>query len=198
MKKKNKRSTSVKEQTNMFIQEINYDKLAESILCATEKLEEKKNKKKEEENNAYQAEWNRILKQKQYSKNEKWLKRQWHQFRNELIAYIELVFFKEKNTKDPIATFALIKLATEMMFACIKWSLYIFSIMFIYNFCINPADNVILLAFALIAWTIARLMRIAVFEIKKMEDTNLILNIFSGSISFVALIVAIVAIVISK
>lgn len=197
-KNKKRKNVNRNEETKMFIQEINYDKLAESIVCATEKLEEKKNKKKDEENNAHQEEWNRILKQKEYPENEKWVKRQWHKCRNELMAYIELVLFKEKNAKDPIATFALIKFATEMMFACIKWILYIFSIKFIYNFCVNPTDNVILLAFALIAWTIARLMRIAVFEIKKMEDTNLILNIFSGSISFVALIVAIVAIVISK
>lgn len=198
MKKSSKRSICVKEKMNVLVHEINYDKLAELIVCATEKLEEKKNKKNEEENNAHQIEWNRILKQKIYPKNEKWMKRKLHQFRNELMAYIELVFFKEKNTKDTIATFALIKLATEMMFVCIKWSLYILCMKFIYNFCVNSADNLILLVFAFIAWTIARLVRIAVFEVKKMEDANLILAIFSGSISFVALIVAIVAIIISN
>lgn len=125
MKRRSKRSARVKEQTNVLVQEINYDKLAKSIVCATEKLEEKKNKKKDEENNTHQAEWNRILKQEEYPENEKWFKRQWHKFRNEFMAYVELVFFKEKNAKDPIATFALIKLATEMMFACIKLSLYI-------------------------------------------------------------------------
>ena len=198
MKRKNKRKTNVIEQTKLYVQEVNYDKLAESIVYATEKLEEKKNNKKEEENNVQQAEWNRILKQKMYPENEKWLQRKWHKFRNELMAYKELVLFKEKNTKESIATFALIKLATEMMFACIKWSLYFFTMVFIYNFGVNPADNVIFLAFAFVAWTIARLIRIATFEIKKMEDVNLILNIFSGSISFVALIVAIVALIISK
>ena len=197
-KNKKRRNVNSNEETKMFVQQINYDKLAESIVCATEKLEEKKNKKNEEENNADQIEWNRILKQKDYPKNEKWIKRKWHKFRNEFMAYMELVFFKEKNVKDAIATFALIKLATEMMFACIKWSLYIFTIKFLYDFIIDPMDNGLLFAFAFIAWTIARLIRIAVFEIKKMKDANLILNIFSGSISFVALIVAIVAIIISK
>lgn len=197
MKKRraNKKRT---EETKVFVQEINYDKLAESIVCATEKLDIKKIKAKKEENNAQQAEWNRILKQKDYPKNEKWLKKKWHEIINEWMAYKELILFKEKNTKDTIATFALIKLATEMMFACIKWSLYIFTIKFIYNFIVNPVDNGLLIAFAFITLTIARLIRIAVFEIKKMEDANLILNIFSGSISFIALIVAIIAIFISK
>jgi hypothetical protein len=108
MKRKNKRKTNVIEQTKLYVQDINYDKLAESIVYATEKIEEKKNKKKEEENNVQQAEWNRILKQKMYSENEKWLQRKWHKFRNEWMSYKELVLFKEKNTKEAIATFTLI------------------------------------------------------------------------------------------
>ena len=198
MKRKNRKKTSEIEQTKLYVQEINYDKLAEAVVCATERLEEKKDKKKEEENNLQKAEWDRILKQKMYPENKKWLQRKLHQFRNEFMAYIVLSFFKEKNTRDAIATLTLIRLATETMFSCVKWILYFFSIMFIYSFCVNSANNVILLAFAFLAWTIARIIRIAVFEIKKMKDSNLILNIFSGSISFVALIVAIVAIVVSK
>lgn len=39
-KNKKRKNVNRNEETKMFIQEINYDKLAESIVCATEKLEE--------------------------------------------------------------------------------------------------------------------------------------------------------------
>ena len=47
--------------------------------------------------------------------------------------------------------------------------------------------------YAFFTFVFARLLRIAQYEIERIEDKNYVLSIFSGLVSFIALIVAIIA-----
>ena len=191
---KNKKRKRKIENSQIYVQEIDYDKLAESIVKASERLDEKKKNQQEQEDTLQGRQWKKILNQKDYPPNENWLKRRLHKFRNEIMLYKELMFFKEKNTKEAITTFALINLVTQAICTCIKIFLYLLTLIFICKFVIEPKTNFVLFILAIFIWTLARLTRIAIFEISKLEDNNLLLNIFSGSVSFIALIVAIIAI----
>jgi len=51
---------------------------------------------------------------------------------------------------------------------------------------------------AVVLWVFARIFRIASFEVEKIDDGNLIIAIFSGVLSFVAVVIAIVAIIVDK
>ena len=54
------------------------------------------------------------------------------------------------------------------------------------------------LMIAFVLWVFARIFRIASFEMEKMKDGNLLTAIFSGVLSFVAVVIAIVAIIVDK
>ena len=113
------------------------------------------------------------------------------------MVFKELIFFNEKNTMNSIATFVLLKLATEAVFSCIKYCLYLFALIGICNLFIGSFDKILFVVGSILAWTIARMIRIAIFEIRRMKDEKMILSIFSGSVSFVSLVVAVITLVIT-
>ena len=68
----------------------------------------------------------------------------------------------------------------------------------IYGICNNSIEIALGCMIAIVLWVFARIFRIASFEIEKIEDGNLIIAIFSGVLSFVAVVIAIVAIIVDK
>lgn len=62
----------------------------------------------------------------------------------------------------------------------------------------GDVDIIAYLLIAAITWMFGRAFRIAIFEIDKIRDDNLLISIFSGCISFVAMVVAIIALFISQ
>ena len=51
---------------------------------------------------------------------------------------------------------------------------------------------------ATVLWVFARIFRIAALEVEAIQDGNLIIALFSGVLSFVSVVTAIVAIVVDK
>ena len=172
--------------------------IAREIVKAHEEYEHHKIIEKEREDKKRQDEWLKILNQKEYLSNEKWIWRKCHQIRNDYFLFKNLLFIKAKDVKDMRATFGLMRLAVIGIFALCKWVLYLCAASMIYGIWNNSIEIAIGCMIAIVLWVFARIFRIASFEIEKIEDGNLIIAIFSGVLSFVAVVIAIVAIIVDK
>ena len=168
--------------------------IAKAIVEAYETIENNKRKHKADLEKMALQEWKESTGQKDYPENEKWLKKRWHIVTNNFAEVWHFLFFKAKDAKDLKTTLGLMKLAVSAMFGVCKWIVYIISAAMLAAPFVNGADVVSSVLFAIAVWVIARAFRIAVFEIDNNRDANLLISIFSGCLSLVAVVVAIVAI----
>ena len=95
------------------------------------------------------------------------------------------------------ATFSLMSLSVLGIFAMCKWCLYILCVVIFVGALMEGIAGVGYIPIAFFAWFLARMFRIAMFEIEKLKDGNLLITIFSVSISLVALAISILTLVIS-
>ncbi len=191
-----KQNNQQKQKEITQVNEIEESALTQAIVRAYQIIE--KNKKEEEARLANQAkkEWQRVIGQKEYPDNEKWFWKKIHAIRNNWNAMWSLFFFKSENVRDIRTTLGLMQLAVIGIFTICKWCLYFISLAMVYLILINGVDVVSHLSFAFVTWMFARVFRIAVFEIEKMKDGNLLIAIFSGCISFAAMVVAIITLLV--
>lgn len=197
-KKQNKRHQQEKREimVNLESNQIIFDQktLTEAIVKAYQIIEEQEMEKKIEAEEKDKKEWYKTIGKKEYPEDEKWYLKRFHNVRNNLVILWNLLFFKSKNVRDLKTTLALMRLSVVGIFGLCKWCLYFISIIMIYT-AFQIRENVISnIAMALTTWLFARVFRIASFEIEKMEDRNLLIAIFSGCISFVAMVIALITI----
>lgn len=195
---KKKRTNNKQNSSSTTMKNIDEKVLAREIIKAHEEYEHYRQTEKEKEEKKRQEEWLKTLNQKEYPSNEKWIWRKCHQIRNDFFLYKNLLFIKAKDVKDMRATFGLMRLAVIGIFALCKWVLYLCAASMIYGICNNSIEIALGCMIAIVLWVFARIFRIASFEIEKIEDGNLIIAIFSGVLSFVAVVIAIVAIIVDK
>lgn len=194
-KRKNPKKKKVNNST-VEIEKIDKEVLAQAIVEAYQIIERKKKAEEQIAEEREQKEWYAIIGQNEYQESEKQYLKKLHKLRNDLVAFWKLLFFKPENVRDMRATFSLIKLAVIGILALSKWGLYLLSGFAVYSIFAQSADWLSTLCIAFAIWLIARIFRIAAFEIEKVKDGNLLLDIFSGSLSFVAVVIAIIALVI--
>ena len=193
-----KRTNNKQNTSSNTLKSIDEKVLAREIVKAHEEYEHYRQTEKEKEEKRQQEEWLKTLNQKEYFPNEKWIWRKCHQIRNDFFLFKNLLFIKAKDVKDMRATFGLMRLAVIGIFALCKWVLYLCAASMIYGIWNNSIEIALGCMIAIVLWVFARIFRIASFEIEKIEDGNLIIAIFSGVLSFVAVIIAIVAIIVDK
>ena len=194
MKRKNNKQNLSSTTMKNFDEKV----LAREIINAHEEYEHYKETEKKKEEEKRQEEWLKTLNQKEYPSNEKWIWRKCHQIRNDFFLFNNLLFIEAKDVKDMRATFGLLRLAVIGIFALCKWVLYLCAASMICGIWNNSIEIALGCMIAIVLWVFARIFRIASFEIEKIEDGNLIIAIFSGVLSFVAVIIAIVAIIVDK
>ena len=195
---KKKRTNNKQNTSSNTLKSIDEKVLAREIVKAHEEYEHYRQTEKEKEEKRQQEEWLKTLNQKEYPPNEKWIWRKCHQIRNDFFLFKNLLFIKTKDVKDMRATFGLMRLAVIGIFALCKWVLYLCAASMIYGIWNNSIEIALGCMIAIVLWVFARIFRIASFEIEKIEDGNLIIAIFSGVLSFVAVVIAIVAIIVDK
>ena len=196
---KKKRTNNKKQNTSAStIKTFDEKTLAHEIIKAHEAYEHYKMIEKEKEDKKHQDEWLKILNQKEYPSNKKWILRKCHKFRNDFFLLKNILFIKAKDVRDMRATFGLMRLATSGVFTLCKWALYLLAASMIYGVWNDTIETALGCMIAVILWVFARIFRIASFEVEKINDGNLIINIFSGILSFVAVVIAIVAIIVDK
>lgn len=178
--------------------DIDYDKLAEAIVRAHHQIKEQeeieaKNKKISED-----QEWHKIIGCTNYHGDEKWIQRLWHEVLNNMSVLISLFTFRKKDVKDTRLSFGLMQLGSMAVYGIFEWALYILAI-----FCI------VFMVFAVMAkrafWTIclsliwgfvavllARIFRIAKFEIENLKDKEMVNMVFSANMAFIGVIFTVI------
>lgn len=196
MKNKKQKQKNKKDQNSVNSNQIIIDDqtMTDAIVKAYQIIEKQKVETEIELEKKEKREWQEIMGQKEYPENEKWYLKRFHIARNNFMSIWNLLFFKSKNARDLRATFSLIQLAVVEIFKLCKWCLYFISFVATISAFQNGVENISNLAIAFVIWAFARLFRIASFEVEKVKDGNLLIALFSGCISFVAMVVAIIAI----
>lgn len=196
MKNKKQKQKNKKDQNSVNSNQIIIDDqtMTDAIIKAYQIIEKQKVETERELEKKEKREWQEIMGQKEYPENEKWYLKRLHIARNNFMSIWNLLFFKSKNARDLRATFSLIQLAVVEIFKLCKWCLYFISFAATISAFQNGVENISNLAIAFVIWAFARLFRIASFEVEKVKDGNLLIALFSGCISFVAMVVAIIAI----
>ena len=195
--------------------EIDYDKLAQSIIKAhneISRLEEEKRKKEEEKEKIEfekqtaerKIERHKVIGFKEYPKGENLFFKIIHLFRNFVSVFFHFLFFKKENVISDSATYSIIQTTTIIIYTIIKWFLYLLSLIcflmtfFTWNTQLNAFSyNTIFKAeyiyYSLFLFVIARAFRIAIFEIDCIEDRNYLFTIFTSTTSFLAMLIAIIS-----
>ena len=193
--KKNKKNATENVNGKGFVDE---QILSKAIVKAYFEIEDKKKEKEQKLAEKEQKEWLDILGQKYYSENEKGLLKKIHQLRNDIVGTWKSLFIKPQDVRDIHATFGLISMATALVFRVCKWLLYVLSL---YVFVLSLKNKILLImgtSLSIMIWMIARLFRIAAFEIDKMRDAHMLLTIFSAALTFVTIIIPVITFFLNK
>lgn len=195
---KNKQYTETQQHGITIPETFDYQRFADAIVNAQFKAGEKEKEITEQENQKADAEWKRLLGYKEYDSDKKWPIRIFYELRNDIVLLYHILFFKRENAKYDIATFALLTLSLCAVFALLKVVLYLTTIAFLALVFYSAAKGnfphgFVSLCFALLSFMIARLVRMAQFEIENMKERGLLIGILSAVTSFVAMVVALLA-----
>lgn len=187
--RKVKKNTTYKPEKTKDIDEA---VLSKAISKAYFQLEKQKKEEEQKIVDEKQKEWLLFLGQKEYSNDEKWYKKKFHSMRNELVCFWKIMFIKRNDIRDMRATFALMSLTIMAIFWIFKMSLYILCFMLGILIILKKVTFGCII-WSFVFWIFARIFRIAIYEIEETKDGNLLISIFSGVLSFLAVIIAVIA-----
>ena len=174
--------------------EIDYDKLAESIVKAKQIEEENSAKKKTEE----LASWRKSIGIKNHE-DKKGIKKNFFVCCNRIKVFFKLLFFSRKEKLHSSMTGAFMQSLTAAFFSAIKWILWILSIAFIGvsishgNMLFGLLDYVYYIGFALIAFMLGGIFRLMAIETEQITDRERVLGIFTAVMSVIPMIEIIVS-----
>lgn len=174
---------------------IDYDKLAEAIVKANLKTDEELKELEENEREELQQKWENVLGYNDDLKGKE-------KICNNLKIFWNILFFKKENVLTLVANNALLKMILAGLYIIIEILLYTFAIFGIGIIVVlfinkNYGSGIMAILVPFISFTIARIVRMARFEIDIINDKNYLATLFAAIISFVALIASAIAIVIS-
>lgn len=205
MTKRNNRKKSVNAKSksrnevmkNNNFTDFDYEKLAMAIVRAHEIYKKSEEDELTNETKQNIREWHKIIGYKDHSENENWIKGKLLSVRNFISIFIHFLLFNKKHVRSDVMTYALLQMATSIIFSACKWILYYVSLMCAIKYVrlhYEPSDTIkeIYIIYACVAFVFARIFRIAVFEIDNMKDKNYLIAIFSATTCFIAMIIAII------
>lgn len=181
-------------------QEIDYDKLADAIVKAQIdfKVYEKNEAEKQEEID--RKNWRKIIGYEVIDQNWTWRKKKWQAIKNDWATLKSVFTFKVENAKTPRLTFELMRLGTGMIYGICEWTLYLLGMFFIVSpfiskdaFLLNYGN----IGLGFLSILFGKIIRIAKLEVENVKDKEMLNMIFSANMTFVSVILAVIAIVIS-
>lgn len=178
-------------------QAFDYKELANAIVLAQKEAEALREKEQEQLREKQQQEWEIVLGKKVYLK-ENCVTKILHRWRNSVVPFFKIMFLSREEVEGDRATFVLLRSALLFLFGAIKLLFYLLTIVLIaasiYSFEKKRfAFSIIPLMYALLAFMLGRIFRIAGFEIEKMKDRTYLLSILSAVTALIAMILALVA-----
>lgn len=201
--RKNKQKSVIVKQNVIIPETFDYQKFADAIVKAQLEVKEKDDELNKQKIEETKIEWQKIIGYKEYSDDKKWFIKRLYELKNSIVMFWHLLFFKKKNAKYDVATVAILKLFLSVIFGIFKFLLYVLTIaLFVssfYSFAEKVfAFNGLPLCYAFLSFVIARLIRIAQFEIENMKEREYLIGILSAVTSFVAMLLALLALFIEK
>lgn len=171
---------------------IDYDRLADAIVKAELQVDDEIEHKREKEKEELQKDWEANL----------GINKEKPDYINDLRVLMSIVFMKKEKAIALAANNALLKMVLaglyklfEIVLYCIDIIALVFSVVLFVQKAFEFGFFTIAIIFFL--FLIARVIRIARFEIDNITDKNYLATLFAAIMSFVALIVSAIAIVIS-
>lgn len=200
MANKSTKKKQQSKQNNNYIENINvdidYDKLAETIVKAHKEIKETEEKEIEQQVTDDRKEWLRIIGYVEYPENEKWILKKWHSAKNDWATFKSIITFKANDAKTPRLSFELIRLGTSMIYGISSLILYIIALFFLSALIFLTGFDKIYSALAIPAFLFARIIRIAELEVENLKDRELLNTIFTANMTFVGVVLAAVAIIV--
>ena len=195
---KSKQHNGPVQQNILMLEAFDYQKFAEAMVNAQLKAKEKEDGVNAQKNNADIEKWQKMLGYKEYADNEKWYLKWFHNLKNFVGVFLHLLFLKKENATFDFATLVLLQLFLNAVFGVIKWTLYILAGFLTFLTVYSPekgifAFNALPLIYSCLLFVLARLVRIAQFEIENMEERGYLIGMLSAVASFVAMVIALFA-----
>lgn len=177
------------------VKPIDYEKLAAAIVDANAQIEEAKQKEAEDEKLKILASRKAILKEKDFSYIKCPVWREIRVFFNNLRIVWNLLTLTREEARHFAAVNVLTRMLTSLLLYAIGLSFYVFAGFLAYKAFFTSSIAVGYIPYIVFPIVIARLIRIARFEVERMEDEAHLTNVamlLVALITFVATIVSIV------
>lgn len=182
--------------------EIDYDKLADAIVNAHNRIKEQEQIEQCEEQEKQEARWHTVIHYKNYPETRNIFLRGIREVRNAVAVLFSVVFFRKKYAKDDIVSFGLMRMAIVSTLGLIKVTLYLAALLLFRCVFYSFDDKTwiarsIYLLYSFVTFVFARMFRVAAFEADNPNDKQSIIGILSALSAFLALIVAIISLIVA-
>ena len=186
------------EPPNVTPPEIDYDKLADAIVTALQRDREGQKADAYAQYDNKLQEWRNTIGFIEAPENANLFKRKLHEGRSNLRILKRTISFKKKDAVYGAATHGLMRLALSSMIWLLKWAVYLVALLFVTNGVIDFVNktftfNLAYLSIGFCAFVFGRILRIAKFEVDQMTDSKTVIALLGGFTSFIALILAVIA-----
>lgn len=175
--------------------DIDYERLADAIVKAHDRIAKTETKEKESQEKAEHDEWFNIIGYVEYPENENLLLRIWHSVKNDVAIFKSVITFKAKDAKKPRLSFELIRHGTSSIYGICKVILYLIALFFLSVLIWGVGSNKSYGLLSIPIFLFARIIRIAQLEVKNLKDKELLNTIFSANMTFVGTILAALSII---
>lgn len=182
------------EKCNERIIQIDYLNIEKAIIEANKKIKDIEIKEKVDMEKEEQEEWDKIMYYKYCPNKKSFVLKFLYELRNTIVSLLVVISFKKKNANSPRVIFNLLRQLLISMFGLCEWVLYFFVGGSIYHL-ICKGGNKLIILFAIFMFLFARIFRVIKFEVENIKEQSLLIGIFSTITSFVAMIVAIIALI---
>lgn len=176
---------------------IDYDKLAKAIVAAQEDGAKEKEKQQEQKRQEILAKRKEVLHEKDFSSIKCRPYRAVRTLLNRLRVFFGIIFVSKKDVQYFAGVAPLAKLLALGLLALIRYSFYILSIACVYGIWKQwgSGREIAWLAGAFVLFVIARVIRIAKFEIEAMKSETNLMTTAMAVVSVFALILSAIGIV---
>lgn len=177
---------------------IDYAKLADAIAVSQEKSELRKQEKAEIERQRILEKRKEILKEKDFSHIKFSMWREIRVFFNNLRVMWNLFTLSREDAKYFTAVSELTRLLSSLLLYSIGFVFYLFAAALVYGSYSNGMFSGEYILFSLIFIALARIIRIARFEVERMENQVQLMNIAMMLIALITLVATIVSGIVSS
>ena len=197
---KNARETNSSRSTEHITANIDYDKLSNAIVSAHSRIESKKRLAEEESAKA----WRKNLGWADYSHERNIFKRKFLETINWIVVFCRILSTKNKYTSDTHVTLLadcceFLQFLLQLIFSALSVSSFILSIAlathWISHFLDSFLSNIFFVIFVGALILFGFIARKVAAEIENIRDIQLVISILSAVTSFIAMIIALIALV---